>query len=871
MKYNPQVRLAGWVLLLVSLGFYLALANQADGQFVDLPSLFIANMVIAVVYFLVMYIDHLRLNGRQKFFSPPAETYTLSLVLFSLSAHSLNVSGLRVFEPYVDWMGVLVIGMHLVVLALPYQKRIPEFLRYVLYAVSGAGMLVALHLSIFTVPISWLGVVFFWVFGIPTHILVPIWFFAFYLRTFLRSTRENELPYTRAAWWTGVIIPFVALSAVLGKWSQVQTAIETVNTSYHQEADPLYPEWVYLAQRIPEGKLAEYIFMAETFSQKSFWEENWQRLGWGWTGFRYHDPLSFWARALYGDLPMEWETRWRTLEARYDARHMTHRRLWAGDDLTTASVETRLQLFPEYRLAYMEKELTIHNASQRDWEQQEAVYSFYLPDGAVATSLSLWIEGEERLSRLTTRSKADSAYESIVGVERRDPALMHWQEGNRLSVTVFPCTSTEDRRFKIGLTLPMQYAEGLLFLQNVPFDGPSAEYVEEAVQISWGQTEPAELDLPFSFSRKENTYTYEGDYRPNWQLSCVAPALSKEAFAFQDFRYQAIEPEPKMHAFEPETVILDLNAAWTWFELQAVWEEVKDKPVFVLNPHLQAVNEDNLQGLFQDMGERYFSLLPLYQLENPAQTLVISKGVANSPFLSDLDETPFANKSRDWLLNLEKGLHWWELPGETSPYTETLSRLRLLQYASGEVEVLGQLLRAGNWPDLAEGEDQIWIPAAQMSIKRDTLAAFSSTPYTPASGGDSPVRIEDFPPLAGAQGVESINSSMAPDHLYRLFAFQDLMNSMGKEFFDRETLEETWIRKAEAAYIVSPVSSLVVLETERDYKRFGIEENENTLGNAAIEGSGGVPEPHEWAFLLLLVVLIGYFYRRHGWKLRWKA
>jgi hypothetical protein len=55
---------------------------------------------------------------------------------------------------------------------------------------------------------------------------------------------------------------------------------------------------------------------------------------------------------------------------------------------------------------------------------------------------------------------------------------------------------------------------------------------------------------------------------------------------------------------------------------------------------------------------------------------------------------------------------------------------------------------------------------------------------------------------------------------------------------------------------VSPVSSLVVLETREDYKRFDIKDTDNSLKNASLNGKGAVPEPHEWALIIIAVFVI---------------
>jgi hypothetical protein len=61
---------------------------------------------------------------------------------------------------------------------------------------------------------------------------------------------------------------------------------------------------------------------------------------------------------------------------------------------------------------------------------------------------------------------------------------------------------------------------------------------------------------------------------------------------------------------------------------------------------------------------------------------------------------------------------------------------------------------------------------------------------------------------------------------------------------------------ANEAYVVSPVSSLTVLETKKDYERFDIPENENSLKNASVKSSGAVPEPSEWLLLFLFIGIL---------------
>jgi XrtN system VIT domain protein len=96
-------------------------------------------------------------------------------------------------------------------------------------------------------------------------------------------------------------------------------------------------------------------------------------------------------------------------------------------------------------------------------------------------------------------------------------------------------------------------------------------------------------------------------------------------------------------------------------------------------------------------------------------------------------------------------------------------------------------------------------------------------------------------------------SNSAPDHLMRLFSYNDILRAINKGYLTENYLNDTLLAKAQQAYIVSPVSSLVVLETKADYERFDIKDNSNSLKNASMKSAGAVPEPHEWLLIILVV------------------
>ena len=83
-----------------------------------------------------------------------------------------------------------------------------------------------------------------------------------------------------------------------------------------------------------------------------------------------------------------------------------------------------------------------------------------------------------------------------------------------------------------------------------------------------------------------------------------------------------------------------------------------------------------------------------------------------------------------------------------------------------------------------------------------------------------------------------------------------------------DSLNTDLIDEAKMAYVLSPVSSLVVLESQHDYDRFNIHDTENSLKNASMNSKGAVPEPHEWALIVIALLVLLYLRFQPNFKLK---
>jgi XrtN system VIT domain protein len=160
-------------------------------------------------------------------------------------------------------------------------------------------------------------------------------------------------------------------------------------------------------------------------------------------------------------------------------------------------------------------------------------------------------------------------------------------------------------------------------------------------------------------------------------------------------------------------------------------------------------------------------------------------------------------------------------------YLKTLAELRVLNVLYAPARDLSDLLtKTKQFPRQPDSPTRIVLQEAGMAIKQ-----------TPA---------------------ELVKSSAAPDHLARLFIYNQLLQRIGRRYFTKNYPTDSLIQQAQQAHIVSPLSSLVVLETARDYERFDIKKDKLGLDNATLKEEGAVPEPHEWAILAMGFCVLGW-------------
>lgn len=835
LKPTNKLLISGLILIPVMLVILLltSLKRNINGTLFEGNDGFFVNYIIALVYFIIVLF-----NNRPffKFRQINRNLIVINLILFSISSFTLNNS-IVLFAQFTIWVKVYLILFYIAFLGIIYIEKLPKTLRYYIFFFLGAGIVITTYFAVYLAPvyhISIFGLIFF---GLTIHLLIPLFVSIAVIIIFYRLSKSKT---EKILFYTGVIIPILVCVVFLIQWANFKKEIHKSTSSIITRPDNTLPEWVLLCQDMPTDLFSQKIIKSSLVYDT--FDDMWN--GFGNTTFdevKRHDPLVNIGIALLGDINLDKDTRVKILKSQFNARHLAQRKLWSGKNLGTIEVLNNIKVFPDYRIAYSEKIITVKNFSQWENNQEEAAFTFYLPEGSVATSLSLWINGKEEKSRLTTKSKADSAYVNIVGVENRDPALLHWQEGNTLTVTVFPCTPKENRRFKIGITSPLEKDDNVLKLQNVYFDGPVTHDILETSQIVFESDNKIEnIIVPEGFKKGlENNYTYNGKFKPYWEVSCNASKLSQNKFFFNQHSYAIKEIDKQSYSFNPQKIYLDINKSWSENDFNELCSIFSDKKIYVYHDKLILVTNDNMAEVFNLLGKKNFSLFPFNVITDWENSLVISKSTELSPNLADLEESKFFSELIDKINTTDSKINLFQIGKVTSPYLKSLKEFQILNFHSGSMSELSEKIKKSTFYKYNSDSTKINLDIAGISI----------------------------------QMKNELVHSKAPDHLLRLFAYNSLMKQMGRNYFNKDKdYIGGLVNIANEAYIVSPVSSLIVLETKKDYDRFDIPENENSLKNASVKSSGAVPEPEEWLliFLFVSILLFLFFNKRILHFVKWR-
>ncbi|RFS26403.1 XrtN system VIT domain-containing protein [Chitinophaga silvatica] len=736
------------------------------------------------------------------------------VVMVILDAFAMNYQ-IEVLPSLASWYGYVLVLSCINVLVISFFQWLPEWLKIIVAFVTGVLFLAPLTPVITMLPITIIGLIAMVFLAIGIVAFAPYLLLLYY--TLFTIKRLFPVIRYRMAFLAGLSSVLILIIFYCSSYVSTKNEIEKqYEQAYASTTDEL-PAWLIASQSLSKTSMTERI-LKTNITYQSIWTN--ASFGVKSQDEKVHyDPLFALSSLLFGECSLTYTAKYNMLYVMYDKQHLKEDRLWSGDDLVTSNVTTKADIWPEYHLAYTEHTLTVTNNTKETWStDKEAIYTFHMPPGAVVTSLSLWVNNKEEKGILTTTHKADSAYKDIVGVQRRDPSLVHWREGDRVAVRVFPVQKGKSRVFKIGITSPLQSDHQQLTYQPSWFEGPEAENATYDVQLSFSNL-PKEIIKPTnSFTTKNQTISRIGRYAGDWNMRFTDPGLGNAAFMFDNKRYTLLPFKPTIVTLNPDKIYLDLNSSWKYSDYTQLLKATSSKEVYVYDRNEWIrVTAANKEEVFNIRHSLRFSFFPFHKMPTP-NGLVVTAGDKHSPFLSDIDVDGFSSAVQNYLRANKPKV--FSLGDISSQFIATLRSRHLLTYSNGTITDLVSQLSQHSFSTTSADSNRVDIPGAKITV--------AQTPDSVATNG--------------------------PDHLARLFAYNWLLEKSAVANPDDDAL----IDIASKAYVVSPVSSLIVLETRQDYEKHNIKDNESSLKNAILKGHGSVPEPHEWALFIIAVSILAY-------------
>jgi XrtN system VIT domain protein len=708
-----------------------------------------------------------------------------------------------------------------------YNKNQSKKINAPAYLVNGITITLIFYYAVYLIPFSFFSVLGIFALGLGFYGLVPAIVLVIHAATLINLASENKKNLTIFALGIfSVLISLIGFTLLLN--SEAVSIRKNFTTKSFEKTNDELPNYILISQNLKPNYLNEIllkknlVYMAtdnffefrsfDSFGNKQYNER------------KVHNPFYNIAYLMINDIEISTDDQISILKSNFGKRLETEEQLWSGEDLVTKNIKEDVKLFPKERLAYTEitMDITCKNESWRT--NQEAIYSFELPEGSVATSLSLWVNGNERKGVLTTKEKAHAAYKQIVGVESRDPSLMQWKEGNRVVVRVFPVSYNMPRTFKCGFTTPLKADNKNLTYNSIVIKGPN---LAKASTISRLQVnDNSKFDSTKDFDLNGKFYINESTGLDDWQATL---AINKDtfsnAFVWKDKAYQ-IQPIEKQHeSFSPKEIILDLNSSWTPDEVRQL-VSIPSKKFYVIGfDSKEEINIGNCETLFSQYKNLQYSLIPLYKVSD--SSLVVTKCGTFSANFEELEGTKFLKKTRENTKN--RNLKVINISEDINPFWQTVKEQNHVEYSKLTLNECITSIRKNSFISVKTAENRVNVETSGISINENPI-------------------------VTGTKNT-GIN------HIYRMYAFGKVLT--GHVAQEEDSLANNkYIYLAKDANIVTPVSSLIVLETDADYEQHGIEKNVGTLGNASINNDGSVPEPHEWLMIILGLSALLYYYKK---------
>ncbi|HKQ78477.1 MAG TPA: VIT domain-containing protein [Blastocatellia bacterium] len=527
-------------------------------------------------------------------------------------------------------------------------------------------------------------------------------------------------------------------------------------------------------------------------------------------------------------------------------------------DLSLASSRIDGSFDPDAALGYLEWTLVFKNASAI---QQEARAQLALPPGGVVSRLTLWVNGEEREAAFAERGKVQAAYDAVVRT-RRDPVLVTTNGGDVVNVQCFPVQPDGEMKIRLGVTAPMQ-------IEMTKAAANSASH-NESQSESW-------MRLPYFIERNfrvDDSVTHSVWIESKRPLESSSNSLKPEHPSASLFAVRGALPHIEMAKAFPAVRAARsalVNQAWTRDPFSKNGEVIEQRiepkssttpmrAVFVIDGSAQMRDQaSSIAEALANMPERgefailvasdeVVELAPM-QPSSSANAAKAADALKRFDFRGGQDN--LAAITQAWEIaarNPESVIVWIHEPVPIFFNSTDELRQRLERRPSGAQLFDLQTRRGANL--IAENLSGV---AAVNRITRmgDTPQELRRL-LSRFSGGSQQFSTTRSK-LPGLRHIPSSNSKETSKHLARLWAAGEVTNLL---LLGDDRSSDVAMNLASSYQLVTPLTGAVVLETQEQYRRAGLE----PVKSGTVPT---IPEPEEWLLMLsALLVLSWVLFRR---------
>lgn len=497
-------------------------------------------------------------------------------------------------------------------------------------------------------------------------------------------------------------------------------------------------------------------------------------------------------------------------------------------------------------LGYFEWTAEFRNS---DPVNREARFVIAMPEGAVASRATLWVDGEPREAAVAGRAEARAAYQTVAVRQQRDPLLVTTDGGQRLLVQAFPIMASGGTlKLRIGFSAPLSIAH----------DG------RRSVAL------PAIVERNFDIAADlRHGVWIEGDA----PLTAVGTGLA--AGANGSLRGAPTDAELLAHRTRIAVPALTapserIGAMPAWEKLPALGVRQTIAPMMVPGEGPLTIVLDGSKGN-EGAAKALAGALDAIPLGLPVRLLIaaedpvdvaaapwdarqrqrVADAIAGTRFIGGQDNVPALGEALAGMAGGQGTLLWVH---GTQPVRFSRSAGRVEQLLERS-KALPRLVRYQATPGAAFALDGVrWFETAREVAPSGDIQADLRGVLAELGGGTRWTVTRAEAPAKGDEGSA---------HIVRLWGAGQLIDAVDTRGKDRDKA----IALARRLNVVTPISGAVVLERAADYTA-------NGLPVPGAEAVPTVPEPHEWALMAVIAALLAWVFRkriRFEWPRRWAA